>query len=92
MHDLHVWSLTPGIPLLCAHVALSPEADPTDVLDEVTAYCRRLGIEHSTVQVRGGWEGGRARVAALACWLDGWGRVRRSVGCSRAPAPQPSPS
>ena len=51
LHDLHVWSLTPGIPLLCAHVALSPEADPTAVLLSLTTYCRRLGIEHTTIQL-----------------------------------------
>ncbi len=40
VHDLHVWSLTPGIPLLCAHVDLSPEADPTEVLHTMNSYCR----------------------------------------------------
>ena len=51
IHDLHVWSLTPGIPLLCAHVNLSPEADPTDVLHTLTTYCRSIGIDHSTIQM-----------------------------------------
>lgn len=51
VHDLHVWSLTPGIPLLCAHINLDLEADPTDVLHAVNTYCRSLGIEHSTVQL-----------------------------------------
>lgn len=49
--DLHVWSLTPGIPLLCAHVNLSSEADPTEVLHALTSHCRSLGIEHSTIQL-----------------------------------------
>ncbi|KAL4422951.1 hypothetical protein ABPG75_009148 [Micractinium tetrahymenae] len=51
VHDLHVWSLTPGIPLLCAHVNLSPEADPTAVLHTMTAYCRGIGIDHTTIQL-----------------------------------------
>lgn len=51
LHDLHVWSLTPGIPLLCTHANLSPEADPTEVLHAITTYCRNLGILHSTVQL-----------------------------------------
>lgn len=41
-----------GIPLLCAHVSMSPEADPTEVLHEITEYCRAIGITHSTIQVR----------------------------------------
>lgn len=51
VHDLHVWSLTPGIPLLCAHINLSPEADPTAVLHELNEYCRSIGIGHSTIQL-----------------------------------------
>ena len=51
IHDLHVWSLTPGIPLLCAHISLEAEGDPTATLHAVTTYCRKLGIEHSTFQL-----------------------------------------
>ena len=56
VHDLHVWSLTPGIPLLCAHVELRAGASRTVVLKQVVDYCMRLGIEHSTIQlVEDGW-------------------------------------
>ncbi|PSC68288.1 zinc transporter 8 isoform X1 [Micractinium conductrix] len=51
VHDLHVWSLTPGIPLLCAHITLSQEADATAVLHALTAHCRGIGIDHSTIQL-----------------------------------------
>lgn len=51
VHDLHVWSLTPGIPLLCAHVSKAPRADSAAVLHSVTMYCRSLGIEHTTIQI-----------------------------------------
>lgn len=51
VHDLHVWSLTPGIPLLCAHLTLMPDGDATDVLHAANTYCRRLGVEHSTFQL-----------------------------------------
>ena len=51
MHDLHVWSLTPGIPLLAAHVALRPGAAPAGVLRDVTAFCRLQGIDHTTIQL-----------------------------------------
>lgn len=49
--DLHVWALTPGIPLMCAHVVLADGADPTIVLHALTQHCRSLGIEHSTIQL-----------------------------------------
>ncbi|KAL4857503.1 Zinc/cadmium resistance protein [Chlorella vulgaris] len=49
--DLHVWALTPGIPLMCAHVVLADGADPTTVLHALTQHCRSLGIEHSTIQL-----------------------------------------
>ena len=51
VEDLHVWSLTPGIPLLCAHVMVLPGFEAAEVLHAVTAYCRALGIEHSTIQL-----------------------------------------
>ncbi|KAK9817220.1 hypothetical protein WJX72_011227 [[Myrmecia] bisecta] len=51
VHDLHVWALTPGIPLLVAHVCLKPCADPPAVLCRVTDYCRAAGIQHTTIQL-----------------------------------------
>ena len=51
VHDLHVWALTPGIPLLAVHLNLSPRADATRVLNEATEYCRGKNIEHSTIQL-----------------------------------------
>ncbi|KAL6766716.1 MTP1 [Auxenochlorella protothecoides x Auxenochlorella symbiontica] len=60
--DLHVWSLTPGIPLLCAHVATQPGAEGEEVLSRVTAYVRRLGIQHSTLQIVGPEEADKPHV------------------------------
>lgn len=60
--DLHVWSLTPGIPLLCAHVATQPGAVGEEVLSRVTAYVRRLGIQHSTLQIVGPEEADKPHV------------------------------
>ena len=51
VHDLHVWALTPGIPLLAVHLNLAPGASGVAVLQESTQYCRSLGIEHSTIQL-----------------------------------------
>ena len=51
VHDLHVWALKPGVTLLAVHLNLAPGADGSQVLQQSTGYCRRLGIEHSTIQL-----------------------------------------
>ena len=57
VHDLHIWSLTPGIPLLCAHVGVVSSGGAMEyssssaVLQRVTLYCRSIGIEHTTIQI-----------------------------------------
>ena len=50
-HRFHPRPAVAGIPLLCAHVSLSAEADPTGVLVELTSYSRGIGITHSTFQL-----------------------------------------
>ena len=49
--DLHLWGLTPGIPLLTAHLLVYNEAEASDVLKRATQYCQSIGIEHITIQV-----------------------------------------
>src|SRR5205807_2076696 len=52
VHDVHVWLITSGFPALAAHVLVEPSADCHVVrrdLEEMLA--RRLGIEHTTLQV-----------------------------------------
>lgn len=51
VHDLHIWSLTPGITLLAAHVYITPEADAADVLCKLVDYCRKKNIGHTTFQL-----------------------------------------
>lgn len=51
VHDLHVWALTPGIPLLAVHLNLKPGAIPSRVLALATQLCRDKKIEHSTIQL-----------------------------------------
>lgn len=53
VHDLHVWALKPGIPLLAAHLTISPSANPQKVLEDATALCQSMGIDHSTLQLAG---------------------------------------
>ena len=50
VHDLHVWSLTPGAPMLTAHVVLEPGSHGTVVTQAVGRRLREHGIEHVTVQ------------------------------------------
>ena len=53
VHDLHVWSLKPGIPLLAAHLAIDPSVNPQKVLDDATELCNSMGINHTTLQLVG---------------------------------------
>lgn len=51
VHDLHVWALTPGAPMLTAHVVLTPAAHGTDVAKRVGDRLSRMhGLNHVTIQ------------------------------------------
>jgi cobalt-zinc-cadmium efflux system protein len=52
VHDLHVWTLTSGFPVLSAHVLVAPGADCHGLrqqLEELLA--ERFDLEHTTLQV-----------------------------------------
>ncbi|KXZ46841.1 hypothetical protein GPECTOR_40g575 [Gonium pectorale] len=52
VHDLHVWNLSMGLPILTAHVHIAEAADADAVLRSLEAYVRgSLGIQHSTIQI-----------------------------------------
>jgi cobalt-zinc-cadmium efflux system protein len=52
VHDLHVWSLTPGFDALAAHVVVARGQDRDRVRREVEFVLRdRYGIEHTTLQM-----------------------------------------
>ena len=52
VHDLHLWELAPGVPILTAHVLVAPAADCHAIRRELEKMLRqRFGIEHSTLQV-----------------------------------------
>lgn len=51
VHDLHVWCIKPGMPILAAHVTSTDAKDGEAVLSSVTNFCRSFGIDHSTIQV-----------------------------------------
>jgi cobalt-zinc-cadmium efflux system protein len=51
LHDLHVWSISEGFPLVTVHVVLDKHAHGADVARRVSDQIRRVhGIEHVTVQ------------------------------------------
>jgi zinc transporter 2 len=52
--DLHVWSLSGGVPLLAAHVALAPGADAAAAQRALTARAAALGVAHATFQLDAG--------------------------------------
>ncbi|OBJ50665.1 cation diffusion facilitator family transporter [Mycobacterium sp. 1423905.2] len=49
VHDLHVWTLSPGKDMVTAH--LSTNADSARVLNEARAVLHARGLDHATVQV-----------------------------------------
>lgn len=51
VHDLHVWSLTAGVPMLTAHVVLTHGAHGTDVARGVREMLReRFDVDRATIQ------------------------------------------
>ena len=52
VHDLHVWELAPGRPILTAHVLVAPKADCHGVRRSLERLLQeRFGIDHTTLQV-----------------------------------------
>ena len=52
VHDLHVWTLTSGFPVLSAHVLVAPGADCHGLRRDLEAMlAERFGLDHSTLQV-----------------------------------------
>jgi len=54
VHDLHIWSITSGMPALSGHVILDPEchAQSDDTLNRIKEMLRqRFAIEHTTIQI-----------------------------------------
>jgi len=51
VHDVHVWSLTPGTVIGTAHVIVKPLTDPSNILDEVKHILHEKSIHNSVVQI-----------------------------------------
>jgi cobalt-zinc-cadmium efflux system protein len=52
MHDLHLWELAPGHPILTAHVLVAPAADCHGVRRALELMLQqRFKIDHTTLQV-----------------------------------------
>jgi cobalt-zinc-cadmium efflux system protein len=52
VHDVHVWTLTSGMEVGTAHLAVGPDSDPARVLSAArTLLADHHGLEHFTVQV-----------------------------------------
>ena len=52
VHDLHLWELTPGVPILTAHVLVAPKADCHAIRRGLEQMLRdRFEIAHTTLQV-----------------------------------------
>ena len=63
VHDLHVWSITQGVPALTAHIVLSHGRHGVGVAMEVARVLRNdFGIEHSTIQPEAGPDPGLVKI------------------------------
>jgi len=52
VHDLHVWNLTSGMNVMSAHVVVSEDAAPGQVLEDLCGCLdEHFDIEHSTFQI-----------------------------------------
>ena len=52
VHDLHIWQITAGLPMISAHLVLAQEANYHGVLDEVDrCLASDFDMEHSTLQL-----------------------------------------
>jgi len=52
VHDLHLWELAPGVPILTAHVSVAPAADCHAIRRDLERMLgESFGIEHTTLQV-----------------------------------------
>ena len=51
IHDLHVWSVTSGVPAVTGHVRIADHADSQRILIELsTLLYERFGLGHVTLQ------------------------------------------
>jgi cobalt-zinc-cadmium efflux system protein len=52
LHDLHIWTITSGYPVLSCHLAITEAGNHDDVLKRAQKLLHDdFGIEHSTIQV-----------------------------------------
>ena len=55
VHHLHLWSLTPGRPLLTLHAHVRADANHERVLESILACLHeQFGIDHATIQLEHG--------------------------------------
>ena len=58
VHDLHIWSISDGVPALSVHCFVEPAVGNDNMdqaLKDIYAVCHRLhGIQHATVQLQSG--------------------------------------
>lgn len=51
-HDLHIWALAPGRPVMSAHLTVTADADRARVMSDVHERLRdHFDLHHSTIQI-----------------------------------------
>jgi len=70
VHDVHVWTIEPGYPVLSAHVLLNDQAlgATQSIMESIKeVMTRRFGITHTTIQ----FECANCGQGPVACVTDG---------------------
>ena len=72
VHDLHIWSISDGVPALSVHCFLRDGHDSAEALQSVYQVCRQHGIQHATIQIQCSGGGATTTTAAAAAAADGF--------------------
>jgi cobalt-zinc-cadmium efflux system protein len=71
VHDLHVWSITPGKAALSAHLEVEDLQRWSDILSAASSLLHdRYGIEHVTLQPEIGGPSGSRRSSVIRLWRN----------------------
>lgn len=50
VHDMHLWSLTTGVPIMSVHIDIESGFDCIAVTQQAVAHLKAKGIGHTTIQ------------------------------------------
>jgi len=80
VHDVHVWSLTPGTVIGTAHLILRPGVNHSTILDKAKGFLHSMSIHSSVIQIEfakdDNWKSGKSSCYDMLCEEE----IETSVG------------